>query len=84
MSAYPSAYPALVRRRVIDTIPDRFIIANERQQRVRHGMASSGSESIPVGRAFRLSSGQIGRFGWKAHTAHLSTSCKRPAPTSWA
>jgi CxxC motif-containing protein (DUF1111 family) len=64
--------PALFGAGLIDTIPDRFIIANERQQRVRHGMASSESESIPVGRAFRLANGQIGRFGWKAHTAHLS------------
>jgi CxxC motif-containing protein (DUF1111 family) len=64
--------PALFGAGLIDSIPDRIIIANERQQRLRHGMAASDSETVPVGRALRLANGQIGRFGWKAHTAHLA------------
>jgi CxxC motif-containing protein (DUF1111 family) len=64
--------PSLFGAGLIDTIPDRVIIANERQERLRHGMATSDSETMPVGRALRLGNGQIGRFGWKAHTAHLA------------
>jgi CxxC motif-containing protein (DUF1111 family) len=64
--------PALFGAGLIDAIPDRVIIAMERQQRVRHGLTGPGSETVPVGRAMRLAKGQIGRFGWKAHTAHLS------------
>jgi len=64
--------PALFGAGLIDSISDRDIIANERQQRLRHGMAPGDGEALPVGRALRLANGQIGRFGWKAHTAHLS------------
>jgi CxxC motif-containing protein (DUF1111 family) len=64
--------PALFGVGLIDSISDRDIIANERQQRVRHGMAPGDGETLQVGRALRLANGQIGRFGWKAHTAHLS------------
>ena len=42
------------------------------QQRARHGMAPSDTETLPVGRAHRLPDGQIGRFGWKAQTAKLA------------
>jgi CxxC motif-containing protein (DUF1111 family) len=64
--------PSLFGVGLIDAIPDRVIIAQERHERVLHGMATFESENVPVGRAFRLANGQIGRFGWKAHTAHLA------------
>jgi CxxC motif-containing protein (DUF1111 family) len=64
--------PALFGAKLIDEIPDRAIIAEERAQRVRNGMAPTGSETVPVGRASRLASGKIGHFGWKGQTATLS------------
>jgi CxxC motif-containing protein (DUF1111 family) len=64
--------PALFGAKLIDEIPDRVIIAEERAQRLRHGMAPAGSDTIPVGRASRLASGRIGHFGWKGQTATLS------------
>ncbi len=64
--------PALFGAGLIDSIPDKVIIANERRQRVRFGMALSNTEMVPVGRAHRLPDGQIGRFGWKAQTARLA------------
>jgi CxxC motif-containing protein (DUF1111 family) len=64
--------PALFGANWIDAIPERIIIANERGQRLRWGMADSDSEQAPVGRAARLANGRIGRFGWKAQTASLS------------
>jgi CxxC motif-containing protein (DUF1111 family) len=64
--------PALFGDNLIDAIPDRAIIANERYQRVRWGMSPAGDEQAPVGRVHRLANGKIGRFGWKAQTASLS------------
>jgi CxxC motif-containing protein (DUF1111 family) len=58
---------------LIDQIPDRVIVAGERQQRLAQGMAKGeASEKAVVGRVHRLSDGRIGRFGWKAHVATLS------------
>src|SRR6202007_3322893 len=34
--------------------------------------AAPGPETLPVGRALRLSDGRIGHFGWKAQSASLS------------
>src|SRR5207302_9672115 len=48
------------------------IIANERLQRLRHGMAPGDTDSVPVGRAHRLANGKIGRFGWKAQMGRLA------------
>jgi CxxC motif-containing protein (DUF1111 family) len=64
--------PALFGAKQIDEIPDRLIIANERSQRLRWGLASSEAEHVPVGRALRLADGRVGRFGWKAQTASLA------------
>src|SRR5262249_18423907 len=64
--------PALFGAKLIDEIPDRDIIAIERKERLKWGLASSDNESAPVGRAHRLADGRIGRFGWKAQTASLS------------
>jgi CxxC motif-containing protein (DUF1111 family) len=64
--------PALFGDNLIDAIPDRAIIANERLQRVRWGMSPAAGDQAPVGRAHRLANGKIGRFGWKAQTASLS------------
>src|SRR5438034_383107 len=58
--------PALFGAKLIDDIPEHQIIANERGQRLRMGMAPSSVEDMPVGRALRLADGRIGRFGWKA------------------
>ena len=35
-------------------------------------MAPADGEDVPVGRAPRLASGRVGRFGWKGQTASLS------------
>jgi CxxC motif-containing protein (DUF1111 family) len=64
--------PALFGAGLIDAIPDRIILAGERQQQLLHGMMPSGNETVPVGRALRLADGQIGRFGWKAQVGHLA------------
>jgi CxxC motif-containing protein (DUF1111 family) len=64
--------PALFGAKLIDEIPERDIIANERKERMRWGLAPSDNEIAPVGRAHRLADGHIGRFGWKAQTASLS------------
>jgi CxxC motif-containing protein (DUF1111 family) len=64
--------PALFGAKLIDEIPDNVIIAEERRQRLRAGLAPTKSENIPVGRAFRLADGRVGRFGWKAQSASLS------------
>jgi CxxC motif-containing protein (DUF1111 family) len=64
--------PALFGARLIDAIPERVIVAGEKAQRIKWGMASPDDEEVPVGRALRLASGRVGRFGWKAQTASLS------------
>jgi CxxC motif-containing protein (DUF1111 family) len=64
--------PALFGARLIDEIPDRLIIANERSEKLQSGLAPGKTEDIPVGRANRLADGRIGKFGWKAQTASLS------------
>jgi CxxC motif-containing protein (DUF1111 family) len=64
--------PALFGASLIDGIPDRVLIANERKQRIKWGFASSKSEDLPVGRAMRLPHGRVGHFGWKAQSASLS------------
>lgn len=63
--------PALFGASLIDAIPDRVIIANERAQRVKWGMADSKTEEFPVGRALRLANGHVGKFGWKAQIGTL-------------
>ena len=64
--------PALFGARLIDEIPDAAILANERSQQFRHGMAVSGGDRVPLGRAVRLAGKRLGRFGWKGQTASLS------------
>ncbi len=64
--------PALFGAKLIDEIPDRVIIANERAQRITWGMAPIRLENVPVGRAIRLADGRVGRFGWKGQTASLA------------
>lgn len=64
--------PALFGSKLIDEIPDAAIIAMEKIQRLRFGLASAESKDLPVGRAVRLTDGRVGRFGWKGQTASLS------------
>jgi CxxC motif-containing protein (DUF1111 family) len=64
--------PALFGANLIDGIPDKEIIANERTERLRWGLAPQKGEDLPVGRALRLADGRIGHFGWKAQSASLS------------
>ena len=64
--------PALFGAGLIDDIPARDIIANERVQRLKWGLASSKDKSSPVGRVLRMADGRIGRFGWKAQTVSLT------------
>jgi CxxC motif-containing protein (DUF1111 family) len=63
--------PALFGAGLINSISESDIIAIERQQQSVRQITLD--KPIPVvGRALRLANGQIGRFGWRAHTAHLS------------
>jgi CxxC motif-containing protein (DUF1111 family) len=64
--------PALFGAKLIDEIPERVILANERAQQLKWAMASPTSEATTVGRAFRLADGRVGRFGWKAQAPSLS------------
>lgn len=65
--------PALFGANLIDGIPDRVLIANERKERLRWGLAApEKNEDLPVGRALRLADGRVGHFGWKAQSASLS------------
>ena len=63
--------PALFGAGLIDAIPDRVLIAQERSQRLKWGLVPSDDERLPVGRAHRLADGRVGKFGWKAQTASL-------------
>jgi CxxC motif-containing protein (DUF1111 family) len=64
--------PALFGACLIDAIPDRAIIANERKERLRWGLSDSDTDDYPVGRAIRLSEQTVGKFGWKANVGSLS------------
>jgi CxxC motif-containing protein (DUF1111 family) len=64
--------PALFGAKLIDEIPDQEIIANERRERLKWGLASADSEGRPVGRALRRPGGHVGHFGWKAQSSSLS------------
>jgi CxxC motif-containing protein (DUF1111 family) len=64
--------PALFGANLIDAIPDREIIANEKNESLRWGFAPQKGEELPVGRALRLPDGRVGHFGWKAQSASLS------------
>jgi CxxC motif-containing protein (DUF1111 family) len=64
--------PALFGDKLIDEIPDRVIIATERAERLKWGLAHADDEDVPVGRVSRLANGRIGHFGWKAQIASLS------------
>jgi CxxC motif-containing protein (DUF1111 family) len=65
--------PALFGAKLIDDISDEHIIATERAERIRWGMAPADSEDKPVGRASRLPDGKLGRFGWKGQSASLAS-----------
>jgi CxxC motif-containing protein (DUF1111 family) len=64
--------PALFGSKLIDEIPERVILASAKAQQAKWGMAPADGEELPVGRAPRLASGRIGRFGWKGQMASLS------------
>lgn len=64
--------PALFGAHAIDTISERAILAEMRLQQLTWGLTDNQSERLPVGRAFRLPNGRIGKFGWKAQSASLS------------
>jgi CxxC motif-containing protein (DUF1111 family) len=66
--------PALFGAKLIDDIPERVILAQERAQMLRWRVADATTgegEFAPVGRAFRLPDGKIGKFGWKGQSASL-------------
>ncbi len=75
--------PALFGAALIDAVPDRLIIANERKQRLKWGLSDSDTDAFPVGRAIRLSEGHVGKFGWKAHVGSLSEFVRVACATSW-
>jgi CxxC motif-containing protein (DUF1111 family) len=64
--------PALFGSRLIDEIPDRVIIAEERRQQLRWGLQEATTETAPVGRALRLGQGRVGKFGWKGQSPSLA------------
>jgi CxxC motif-containing protein (DUF1111 family) len=63
--------PALFGAGLIDSIPERIILANERWQKARHGLQAPDA-TVLTGRVHRLANGKIGRFGWKAQVADLA------------
>jgi len=64
--------PALFGAKLIDEIPDRDIIANERIEYLKWGLATPQERgTVPIGRVMRMADGRIGRFGWKAQTVSL-------------
>jgi CxxC motif-containing protein (DUF1111 family) len=63
--------PALFGAGLIDSIPYREILANERRQRLRQTSAKA-DEALPIGRALHLRDGLVGKFGWKAQTPTLA------------
>jgi CxxC motif-containing protein (DUF1111 family) len=65
--------PALFGIKMIDDIPSRVLLTQERRERRRWAGIAPGDEAAPVGRALRLADGRVGRFGWKAQTATLAT-----------
>jgi CxxC motif-containing protein (DUF1111 family) len=62
--------PALFGAGLIDELPDRVIVGQERKQQIRWG-GKKGLDA-PVGRASRLPDGRIGKFGWKGQSASLA------------
>jgi CxxC motif-containing protein (DUF1111 family) len=64
--------PALFGAGLIDGIPDSIIIAGQRQQHLRWGLAPADGMDLPVGRVSRLPDGRVGRFGWKGQIATLA------------
>src|SRR5262249_19943231 len=64
--------PALFGSKLIDEVPDRVLIAQERREQMRWGVANAVDETRPVGRVARLSDRRIGKFGWKGQSASLS------------
>jgi CxxC motif-containing protein (DUF1111 family) len=64
--------PALFGANVIDAIPDAAILANQRDQRIKLGLAVFNGEQLPAGRAAKLSRKRVGKFGWKANIGNLS------------
>jgi CxxC motif-containing protein (DUF1111 family) len=65
--------PALFGARLIDEIPERVILAEERRQRLRFGVAADDGDGLSGGgRARRLADGRVGRFGWKAQGGSLA------------
>src|SRR5262245_48766675 len=52
--------PALFGAKLIDELPERVIIAMERSQRLRWGLAAKDDKDLPVGRVHRLEDGRIG------------------------
>jgi CxxC motif-containing protein (DUF1111 family) len=65
--------PALFGAKLIDEIPDRDIIANERIERLNSGLDTPKERGkAPLGRVSRMADGRIGRFGWKAQTVSLA------------
>jgi CxxC motif-containing protein (DUF1111 family) len=64
--------PALFGAKLIDEIPDEAIVATERRERLRWGLAPTDGEDLPVGRALRRGNGRVGHFGWKAQSASLA------------
>jgi CxxC motif-containing protein (DUF1111 family) len=63
--------PALFGSGYINGIPDRVLIAEQRKQQLAWGVVDANTEAVPVGRAFRLPDGRIGKFGWKSQVASL-------------
>jgi CxxC motif-containing protein (DUF1111 family) len=64
--------PALFGANLVEALPEQEIIAAEKKERLKAGLAPADTEDAPVGRALRLPDGRVGRFGWKAQTASLA------------
>ncbi len=78
--------PALFGADLIDAVPDRLIIANERKQRLKWGLASSKSEDLPVGRRCVWRTDASDTSAGRPRVPVCPRSCRPPAPTNsvWA
>ncbi len=74
--------PALFGANLIDAIPDRVIIANERKEQLKLGLAPKKSEDLPVGRACGCLTVASDTSAGRRKAPACRRSCRPPARTS--
>jgi CxxC motif-containing protein (DUF1111 family) len=75
--------PALYGAKLIDDLPERVILAQERLEQLRSGLANSDDERQHVGHASRLPNGRLGDSAGRHRLRACRILCRPPAPMSW-